>query len=377
MTALEDRLTQELRQLAEVAQPETIRPLGGPARRSRAAAPGRLYLAWARRSRLLAPVAATVAVVAVAVGLGVVASSLSQPGGRTAPTASALARSNAIPPYYATVAGPSDHGLKTFVAVYNSATGARVARLSLPTVYFRDGRISAISLPDITAARNGRTFVLLSAPFPFPDNREGSFGYATRMFRLQVSDSGAVHVTQLPFHVPSDAFISSQDIDLSPDGTRLAIASDWDCGKTRCARTGIQVLNLTTGAVTGSWSTHGGIGEVDNLSWVNARSLAFEWVPLIQRRRPDHLSAHYPRVQALSGAATVRRTRHRPAGRQRACRLIGRPATRLQHRSHGPCHPGWADRRHFAGDSPLARPRSRGPDRGTGCAHRPTRAHSV
>jgi hypothetical protein len=280
MTALEDRLTQELRQLAEVAQPETIRPLGDPARRSRAAAPWRLYLAWARRSRLLAPVAAAVAVVAVAVGLGVVAPSLSQPGGGT----SALARSGAIPPYYATVTGPSDNGLKTLVAVYNSATGASVARVSLPTVYFKDGHISALSLPDITAARNGRTFVLLSAPFPFPDNREGSFGYATRMFRLQVSDSGAVHVTQLPFHVPSDAFISSpEDIDLSPDGTRLAIASDWDCGKTRCARTGIQVLNLTTGAVTGSWSTHGGIGEVDNLSWVNARSLAFEWVPLIQR----------------------------------------------------------------------------------------------
>lgn len=274
MTALEDRLTQELRQLAEVAQPETIRPLGDPARRSRTAAPGRLYLVWARRSRLLAPVVAVVAVVAIAIGLGVVGPSLSQPGGGTA---SALKRSNAIPPYYATVTGQSD------VAVYDSATGAQVAQVSLPTVYFRDGHNSALSLPDITAASNGRTFVLLSAPFPFPDNREGSFGYATRIFRLQVSDGGAVHVTQLAFHVPSDAFISApEDIDLSPDGTRLAIASDWDCGKTRCARTGIQVLNLTTGAVTGSWSTHGGVGEVDNLSWVNARSLAFEWVPLIQ-----------------------------------------------------------------------------------------------
>ncbi len=308
MTALEDRLTRELRQLAEVAQPETIRPLGGPARRSRAVASGRLYLAWARRSRLLAPVAATVAVVAVAVGLGVVAPSLSQPGGGTA---SALARSNAIPPYYATVTGQSDHGLKTFVAVYNSATGARVARVSLPTVFFKDGHISALSLPDITAARNGRTFVLLSAPFPFPDNSEGSFGYATRMFRLQVSDSGAVHVTQLPFHVPSDAFISSpEDIDLSPDGTRLAIASDWDCGQTRCARTGIQVLNLTTGAVTGSWSTHGGIGEVDNVSWVNARSLAFEWVPLIQRGdriiyQPITRGSRPYRVLPLSAAAAT------------------------------------------------------------------------
>jgi len=218
MTALEDRLTQELRQLAEVAQPETIRPLGDPARRSRTAASGRLYLAWARRSRLFAPVVATVAVGAVAIGLGVVARSLSQPGGGTA---SALARSNAIPPYYATVTGQSD------VAVYDSATGAQVAQVSLPTVYFRHGHINALSLPDITAARNGRTFVLLSAPFPFPDNREGSFGYATRIFRLQVSDSGTVHVTQLSFHVPSDAFISSpEDIDLSPDGTRLAIASD-------------------------------------------------------------------------------------------------------------------------------------------------------
>jgi hypothetical protein len=284
MTALEDRLTRELRQLAEVAQPETIRPLGGPARRSRAGAPGRLYLAWARRSRLLAPVAATVAVVAVAVGLGVVASSLSQPGRGTARTASPLVRGIAIPPYYVPATWPSDNGRKTFVEVYSSATGARIARVSLPTAYFKDGHISALSQPDITAARNGRTFVLLSAPFPFPDNREGSFGNATRIFRLQVSDGGAVHVTQLPFHVPSDAFISSpEDIDLSPDGTRLAIASDWDCGKTRCARTGIQVLNLTTGAVTASWSTHAGIGEVDDLSWVNGRTLAFEWVPLIQR----------------------------------------------------------------------------------------------
>src|SRR5215469_13753384 len=299
MTALEDRLTQELRQLAEVAQPETIRPLGGPARRSRAAAPGRLYLAWARRSRLLAPVVAAVAVVAVALGLGVVGPSLSQPGGGTA---SALVRSNAIPPYYATVTGLSD------VAVYDSATGAQVAQVSLPTVYFRDGHISALSMPDITAARNGRTFVLLSAPFPFPDNREGSFGDATRMFRLQVSDGGAVHVTQLHFHVPPDAFISRpEDIDLSPDGTKLAIASDWGCGKTRCARTGIQVLNLTTGAVTGSWSTHGGIGEVDNLSWVNASSLAFEWVPLTQRGdriiyRPITRGSRPYRVLPLSAA---------------------------------------------------------------------------
>jgi hypothetical protein len=168
MTALEDRLTQELRQLAEIAQPETIRPLGGPARRSRAAAQGRLYLAWARRSRLLSPVAATVAVVGVAVGLGVVAPSLSQPGGRTAPTASSLARRNDIPPYYVPVTWPSDNGLKTFVTVYNSATGARVAQVGLPTAYFKDGHSSALSLPDITAARNGRTFVLLSAPFSVP-----------------------------------------------------------------------------------------------------------------------------------------------------------------------------------------------------------------
>ena len=284
MTALEDRLTQELRQLAEVAQPETIRPLGSPARRSRAAAPARLYLARSRRFRLLAPVAAAVAVAAVAVGLGVVAPSLSHSGAGTAPTAAALARSNAIPPYYAIVTGPSDNGLKTSVAVSNSATGATVARVSLPTAIFKEGHISVVSEPDITAARNGRTFVLLSAPFPFGDYRGGSFGYATRMYRLQVSGSGAVQVTQLTFHVPPGVFISlPEDIDLSPDGTMLAIASGWDCGKTPCARNGIQVLNLATGAVTGSWSTRGGTGQVQNLSWVNARSLAFEWVPVTDK----------------------------------------------------------------------------------------------
>ena len=69
----------------------------------------------------------------------------------------------------------------------------------------------------------------------------------------------------------------------------------------------IQVLNLTTGAVTGSRSTHSGIGEVDNLSWVNARSLAFEWVPLIQRRdriiyRPITRGSRPYRVLPLSAA---------------------------------------------------------------------------
>ena len=278
MTRTEERLTDALAAVGSRILDDSLRPLGSDAGFQSA------RQRWVRHRRWIAPVVATVAVVAVAVGLGVVVPSLSQSGRGTAPTAAELARSNAIPAYHATVTGPSDNGLKTFVAVYNSATGARVARVVLPTVYFRDGHMSALSLPDITAASNGRTFVLLSAPFPFPDNREGSFGYATRMFRLQVSDTGVVHVTQLTFHVPSDAFISSpEDIDLSPDGTKLAIASDWGCGKTRCARTGIQVLNLATGAVTGSWSTHGGNGEVDNLSWVNARSLAFEWVPLIQR----------------------------------------------------------------------------------------------
>lgn len=48
----------------------------------------------------------------------------------------------------------------------------------------------------------------MSAPFPFPDNSEGSFGYDAKMIRLQVSDNGAVHVTHLRFQAPSDAFIS-------------------------------------------------------------------------------------------------------------------------------------------------------------------------
>jgi hypothetical protein len=82
---------------------------------------------------------------------------------------------------------------------------------------------------------------------------------------------------------------------------------DWDCGQTRCARTGIQVLNLTTGAVTSSWSTHGGIGEVDNL--LGERQIAGVRVGSPDSKGgPDPLSAHNPQVQALPGAATVRRT---------------------------------------------------------------------
>ena len=89
MTGLEDRLRDELSQLAAVAQPGTIRPLRDPAPRRRSAAAG-----------FLAPVAAMVAVAAVAIASAVIAARLPHRGAAPVPAAPALVRSDTVPPFY-------------------------------------------------------------------------------------------------------------------------------------------------------------------------------------------------------------------------------------------------------------------------------------
>jgi hypothetical protein len=255
MTDLEDRLRDELCQLAAVAQPQTIRPLRHLAPRRRAAA-----------ARFLAPAAAMVAVAAVAIAGAVIARSLPHRGAAPVPAAPELVRSGTVPRFYV-LAYQSFEGSKivTYAAVHSSATGKTLARVVLPTLFFEGGAFG----PSITGANNGRTFVVT-------ESNMTSVHSIVWLLRLQVSASGrSIKVTRLSLHVPSTMAVD--DIALSPDGTRLAMTGQWGCGQQRCQYAGMRVVDLATGAVT-VWSTHANGGPF-NVSWAGDRAVAFEWQP--------------------------------------------------------------------------------------------------
>jgi hypothetical protein len=257
MTGLEDRLRNELSQLAALAQPETVHPLRGSAPRRRSGA-----------ARFLAPVAAMVAVAAVAIASAVIAARLPHRDAAPVPAAPELVRSDTVPRFYV-LAEQSyvDGGRKfvTYAAVHSSATGGTLAQVTLPGLQSQGGYYA----PSITGAANDRTFVVM-------ETNHTSVGGIVWLFRLQVSASGrSVKVTRLPVHVPPT--VAVDDVALSPDGSRLAMTAQWDCGQDRCQYAGIRVVNLATGAIT-IWSTHAN-GAPFNGSWVGDNAVAFEWQP--------------------------------------------------------------------------------------------------
>jgi hypothetical protein len=207
------------------------------------------------------------AVAAVAIAVAVIAPGLRHRGGPV-PSASALVRSNTVPRFYL-LAYQSyvDGGRKivTYAAVHSSATGGTLARVTLPTLMSQGGAYP----PSITAAANDRTFVVM-------ESNQTSVDDIVWLFGLQVSASGrSIRVSRLPVHVPPTVAID--DIALSPDGTRLAMTAQWNCGQHACQYAGIRVADLGTGATT-IWSTRANGGPV-NGSWAGDNAVAFEWQP--------------------------------------------------------------------------------------------------
>jgi len=289
MTDLEDRLRDELSQLAAVAQPETVHPLHDPAPRRRPPA-----------RRFLAAAAAVAAVAAVAIAVAVFAPGLGHRSAAPVPAAPALVRSDTVPRFYVLTYQSyvnGGHKIATHAAVHSSATGATLARISLPTLFYQGGAYS----PSITAAANDRTFVVM-------ESNQTSVNDIVWLFRLQVSSTGrSVRVSRLRVHVPPTVAID--DVALSPDGTRLAMTAQWDCGQGACRHTGIRVVNLATDAVT-IWSTRT-TGAPFNGSWVGDNAVAFEWQP-----GAAHPAAGY-RVLPLSSTSADLLTASRPVASPR------------------------------------------------------------
>ena len=256
MTDLEQRLRRDLQRISQRAGAGSIRPLRDPPARRRPAA-----------VRWLAPVTAVAAVLGVVAGVSL--ASRSQ-GHRPAPLQSPIPPEPAgpMPPYYVTAwqtyAG-SNNGrqIPTFAVVHDSATGAVLTTVRVPTLTDSQG---ATQGPSITAAADNRTFII---------TEQSDTPKVIRFYLLRVAPGGrSAALSGLPLSVPR--YLSVTDVALSPDGRRLAMDVQHCNAKAEtCPYTGIRVVTIATGAAS-TWTTRAN-GAPFNVSWAGNGRVAFEW----------------------------------------------------------------------------------------------------
>jgi hypothetical protein len=252
VTELEERLRRDLKQLSERAGPGSIRPLRDPPARSRS-----------RLVRWLAPVAAVAAVLGVVTGVSLASRSQGHQPASQRPVIPPQP-AGPMPPYYVTAFQAyvgNGSRVVTTAAVHDSATGAVLATVPVPTLTAQGGT-GGLS---ITAAGDDRTFIITEQPAP------AVMGF----YRLRVAANGrSATLGRLPFSVPR--YLSVTDVALSPDGRRLAIDVQHCSAKTEtCPYTGVRVVTLATGAAS-TWTTRAN-GAPFNVSWAGNERVAFEW----------------------------------------------------------------------------------------------------
>ncbi len=255
MNVIEDRLREELRALAELTQPDDIRPLTEPAlaARFRMAAP-RLTTPIVR---WLAPALAVAAVLAVVAAITVAGGLATQ---RPAAPASGTA---AMPRFYVTTQSYT-HRWEIYVTatVHDSLTGA--ALVTVP-VWHRHGWQAkgspkgTIQYPfadtQISVTGNDRTFLI---------------NVYDLIYLLRVQGSGRASIR------PVHSAYGSVDTALSPDGRQIAVGLQF-CfiPSTGCPPSvGLQVISTTSDAVR-SWFIPGGKdGTVDPV-WLDSSHVEF------------------------------------------------------------------------------------------------------
>jgi hypothetical protein len=276
MTDLEDRLSRDLKRLSERADPGSIRPLRMPPARRRS-----------RAVRWLAPVAAVAAVIGVVAGVSLAGRSQ---GHQPAPLQSPVPPEPAgpMPPYYVTAwqtfAGNNGGPIPTFAVVHDSATGAVLATVRVPTLTDSQGGTQG---PSVTGAADDRTFII---------TEQSDTPRVVRFYLLRVAPDGrSATLSRLPLSVPG--YLSVTDLALSPDGTRLALDVQH-CSAQTCPYTGIRVVTIATGAVS-TWTTRAN-GAPFGVSWVGNKLVSFEWQSGV-RTPPTGQQTGY-RLLSLTGA---------------------------------------------------------------------------
>lgn len=273
MTDIEQRLRRDLQEVTERVAPGSIRPLRVPASRRRA-----------RAARWLAPVAAVVAVVGVIAGVSLASRS---PGQQSlgAPSNSLPEPVGPMPRYYV-VAYQAYVGSRvvTTAAVHDSATGALLTKVKLPTLVDAQGGTEG---PRITAAGDDRTFVIME---------QSDAPNVVKFYRLHLAANGrSATLSTLPLSVPG--YLGVQDVALSPDGTRLAMDVQH-CNHTSCQYSGIRVVTIATGAAS-TWVTRVNGASFD-VSWAGNEHLAFQWQSGVNSPPPGQQTGY--RLLDLTGA---------------------------------------------------------------------------
>jgi hypothetical protein len=247
--------------------------------------------------RWLAPVTAVAAVVGVIAGVSLAGRPAGkQPAIRLPVAPAAPVPSGQAPAYYVTLdETDSTQGVANFAVVHDSATGAVLTTLTFPTLPTLGGGAQA---PSIAAAADDRTFVITNTgqvqvgrdtktiSFKIPPSRHFPHGQTiirhvpahvantVKFLLLKVAAGGrSAALTTLPLSLPGSFAVN--DVALSPDGSRLAIAAQACQSASHCRYTGIRVVTLATGA-TSNWTARLP-GAVQSLSWVGGEHVMFSW----------------------------------------------------------------------------------------------------
>jgi hypothetical protein len=259
---------------------------GSRSRRRRGApSPGRRWGEW------LTPLTAAVAVVAIAIALVVVRET---PEARPSPAGSP-AQPAGIPKYYLTFDQPwTDKTKPVGLVLGDTLTGKKLFTLQPPP---------GLSFSGITGAADDRTFVAAAHPGPYgvSDAQTQSRSW----YLVRVAGTGArvsLTMTRLPIpSTPANTFV--EGIALSPDGTKLAVATQPSSANPKGTEV-LRVYSVATGTVLRSWSSAPGqdrviqrlvpwVGADANatLSWVGNQALAYDrygvGVMVLELSHPD------------------------------------------------------------------------------------------
>jgi hypothetical protein len=297
MNTTEDRARAAMRAIAWTVNDAP--PLRLPRRHSTAPAPR------ARRRRWrpwIAPLAAAMAVLAIAVTLVAVRG---KPGIEAVPKVVPPPAAAVPPRYYVAL---NESNFTASLVVGDTLTGAKVATMPAPA----DDTFSGV-----TAAADDRTFVVDTRAGLLDD--EGSPLQPRTFYLLRIAPGSAhpAKLTRLP--IPAITYVNA--IALSPDASKLAVASQpgWDVSTH--ARVYLRVYSVATGAVLRSWTAkdgsavfggpaYGGPDRNDVLFWrSDGRALSFTSTWRVGVPKPVNGSAVQPtaaQARNIRTYATVR-----------------------------------------------------------------------
>jgi hypothetical protein len=289
MTDVEDLLRSAAKQKAAEIGPDSIRPLdvaelaGGRAR-------GRRQLPLARWPRLAIPLAAALAVVAVAalsIALPRVLTGRGAVGGSIAPASlPATGDAGTIPLYYVAISGEGSNNFlhPLGITVRSTMTGAALATVKLPTPH------DTVSL--VARGDGDDTFIVGLQPWRSPAEHSNNVGdpassSVTLMLLHFHPSTKSVSFSPLPSPTLSDANL--QSLALSPDGSQLALAVQssptvLDLDVYSLTGGGVRTWSLR-GAAAAQWSVDipnadqgdGGGANPNAMSWLpDGRTLAFD-----------------------------------------------------------------------------------------------------